>query len=253
MSETFKTTPPPEPGAFRSEKPERDDPARLGDLFGSWEETRRFRSLLVKSSLLLMVCAALVALAYFFVDKPVAYFVQEHHLDQYRLLKWLTYTPIFFEALAPFAMVAIVLLLAWRPLSRWQWTILAFSVNLMITLIFKDHLKYVFGRYWPSTWIDNNPSLIQDGAYGFHPFHEGVIYGSFPSGHTARILAVVSVLWIAYPQGRWLWFLLAASVVVGLLGMNYHFVGDVIGGFAVGTVTGMYTAHFFKLDRPEFS
>ncbi len=60
---------------------------------------------------------------------------------------------------------------------------------------------YVFGRDWPETWIDNNPSLIRDGAYGFHPFHGNSAYGSFPSGHTARTLAVAAVVWIAYLAG----------------------------------------------------
>ena len=31
-------------------------------------------------------------------------------------------------------------------------------------------LAYAFGRYWPDTWVHDNPSLIRDGAYGFHPF-----------------------------------------------------------------------------------
>ena len=28
-------------------------------------------------------------------------------------------------------------------------------------------MKYAFGRLWPETWVDNNPSWIHDGAYGF--------------------------------------------------------------------------------------
>jgi membrane-associated phospholipid phosphatase len=115
----------------------------------------------------------------------------------------------------------------------------------MLTYALGEQLKHVFGRYWPETWSHDNPSLIRDGAYGFHPFHGGDAYGSFPSGHTARTVAVVSVFWLAYPKTRLLCLLLAASVMVDLVGMNYHFVGDTIGGAGLGAVTGMYTAHFF--------
>jgi membrane-associated phospholipid phosphatase len=125
----------------------------------------------------------------------------------------------------------------------------AAAVNLYITLVFKDHLKFAFGRYWPDTWLKTpNPSLVQDGAYGFHPFHGGEAFDSFPSGHTARIFAILSVVWIAAPRWRWLCVLGCGSVIVGLVGMNYHFVGDVIGGAGLGTITGMYAAHFFQLD-----
>jgi len=198
---------------------------------------------------ILFVCGGLVVLAYFFVDRPVAYFVQQHHLDTYGFLKWMTYTPILCEAIAPIVLVAALIVMAWHPLTRWQRTLLAISVNLLLTIALKDHLKYLFGRYWPGTWINDNPSFLQNGAYGFHPFHGGAAYASFPSGHTARICAVVSVIWIAYPRWRWLCLLLAVSVMIGLVGMNYHFVGDVIAGGGLGMITGLYVTHFFQLDK----
>jgi membrane-associated phospholipid phosphatase len=61
-------------------------------------------------------------------------------------------------------------------------------------------------------------------------------------------VAVVSVLWVAYPRAWPLWAAAAGSVMVGLVGMNYHFVGDVIAGAVLGTVTGMYTGRFLGLS-----
>jgi membrane-associated phospholipid phosphatase len=129
------------------------------------------------------------------------------------------------------------------PLARFQKVCFAASISIMVTAAFLGSLKGVFGRYWPDTWIDNNPSLIRDGAYGFHPFHAGSAYDSFPSGHTGRTLAVTSVFWIAYPRWRWASALVSASVAVGLVGMNYHFVGDTIGGGFLGSILGAYTSH----------
>jgi membrane-associated phospholipid phosphatase len=120
-------------------------------------------------------------------------------------------------------------------------------ISLVLADQFRVSLAYVFGRYWPETWIHNNPSLIGNGAYGFHPFHDGIVYGSFPSGHTARTLAAASVAWIAYPRGRWACVLAAVAVAVGLIGMDYHFVGDVIAGGFVGGIVGAYVACGFGL------
>ena len=52
------------------------------------------RSPLCRSSLLaILVCAALVTLCYFVVDRPVAFFVHEHNYSQSTILRWVTYAP----------------------------------------------------------------------------------------------------------------------------------------------------------------
>ena len=206
-----------------------------------------FKTLLARSATALVACALLVALCYFFVDRPVALFVHDHRLNRFELLRWLTYSPIVLEGMALIVLVLGAARLAWGPFSRVERTLFAAAVSLAVALAFKNSLKVAFGRYWPDTWVGNNPSLLQDGAYGFHPFHTGAAYESFPSGHTTRIVAVMAVAWVAFPGGRWLWVLACGSVVVGLLGMNYHFVGDVVAGAFVGSVTGRYAAHFFRL------
>lgn len=204
------------------------------------------KELLVRSLLALLVCAALVTVAYYWIDRPVAFFVHDHHinrylfLNRYLVLKWLTHIPEALVVAAPVVMVLCAVQMAARPLNRFQKVCFAASVNIMIAAAFMQALKGVFGRYWPETWINNNPSLIQSGAYGFHFWHFGTAFDSFPSGHTARTLAVVSVFWIAYPRWRWLCVLVGILVVAGLVGMNYHFVGDTIGGAFLGSILGAY-------------
>jgi membrane-associated phospholipid phosphatase len=213
-----------------------------------------YRRLLGRSLLALAVYAALVALCYFFVDRPVAFFVHDHGLRrQYPELKWPTYPPPIVQTWTPVVLAALLARRAWGPLRRWEQTLLAACVSLVLADQCKDTLKEVFGRYWPSTWIDDNPSLIGDGAYGFHPFHHGVAYASFPSGHTARTLGFTTVVWVAYPRWRWLCVVASALVAVGLVGMNYHFVGDVIAGGFVGALVGVYTAHGFGLAQPPIA
>jgi membrane-associated phospholipid phosphatase len=206
-----------------------------------------YQALLRRAVVALLLCAVLVTVCYFFVDRPVALFVHDQHFNRFEALKWLTYSPIVLEAVAPVVLVLAVVRLAWGPLTRLESTLFCAAVNLMVTLGLKNGLKVAFGRYWPETWTHDNPSLIGDGAYGFHPFHTGPAYESFPSGHTARIVAVFAVVWVAYPRWRWLCVLACGSVAVGLVGMDYHFVGDVVAGAFLGSVTGMYASHFFHL------
>ena len=41
------------------------------------------------------------------------------------------------------------------------------------------------------------------------------------------------------------------AVAVGLLGMDYHFVGDVIAGGFVGGIVGTYTARCARIAAPR--
>ena len=52
-----------------------------------------FSRLLRGTLVALFVCAALVLLCYFFVDRPVAFYVHNHGFADDRVLKWLTYLP----------------------------------------------------------------------------------------------------------------------------------------------------------------
>jgi membrane-associated phospholipid phosphatase len=115
-------------------------------------------------------------------------------------------------------------------------------VSLIVADQFRESLGDICGRYWPETWHDNNPSLIGTGAYGFHPFKVGDDTGSFPSGHAARIVGFVSVFWLAMPRGRWLYAMIALPMLVALIAMNYHFVGDVVAGSVLGAIVGTWAA-----------
>jgi membrane-associated phospholipid phosphatase len=52
------------------------------------------------------------------------------------------------------------------------------------------------------------------------------------------ICAVTSVLWIYYPRFRALYALVIATVAIGLIGADYHFLSDIIAGSLLGTITG---------------
>ena len=208
------------------------------------------RRLVERSLTAVVIGAAAITLSYFFVDRPVAYAVNDNALPSHPVFEWLTLPPPYFQSWAPAVITLVILRRAWGPFRRWERTLLAAAVGVVLADQFRESLGYLFGRYWPGTWTHDNPSLLKDGAYGFHPFHSGPWYGSFPSGHTARTLAPAAVVWVAYPAWRWAAALASAAVAVGLIGMDYHFVGDVIGGGVVGGLVGAWAARLGGVRPP---
>ena len=58
---------------------------------------------------------------------------------------------------------------------------------------------------------------------------------------------MLSILWLSRPRWRWLYAAVGGLVCVALVGLNYHFVGDVIAGAVLGSVTGFYATRLFRL------
>ena len=197
---------------------------------------------LVKTFVILAIGCGLVALCYVFVDRPLARFVEVHQFPKIAWLKWVTLPPPILQSWAPAVLCLLMVRRAWGPWRLWERTLLAASVGMILADQFRESLALVAGRTWPDTWIDHNPSYLGDGVFGFHPFHGGEGYASFPSGHEARTLALVLPVWIAYPAWRWFCIVAATLVAIGLAGMNYHFMGDILAGGFVGGIVGYYTA-----------
>src|SRR5262245_31402862 len=128
----------------------------------------KFGQLLGRTFIALAGGATVVVVCYFFIDRPVAAWVHQDDLPRERLFAWLTYPPPILQAWAPVALVVIMIRRTWGPLQRWEQTCLAACIALVLADQFKETLAYAFGRYWPDTWIDNNPSYLRNGAYGFH-------------------------------------------------------------------------------------
>ena len=189
----------------------------------------------------LAITAGGVIASYLWLDQPIAFFVHRNVADK-TIFVWLQRIPVMFLLLSFF-------FLAWcglstlmdRPFSRVQSVGLACSISFIATNFINNQLKYLFGRTWPDTWIENNPSLIQNGVFGFNPFHGGLGFASFPSAHAAGVCSVMAVLWWSYPNWRPIYASCVAAVAIGLIGANYHFLSDVLGGMFVGSFAGYIT------------
>ena len=119
---------------------------------------------------------------------------------------------------------------------------LRLSLAVLAATAAKDELKWLFGRPWPEAWL-------KYGIYAFHPFATGGLYGGFPSGHTAYVSAPLGVLWALRPAGRALYAAIILAVMLGLVGADYHFVSDVLGGLLTGTFCAWGTLALLGPER----
>lgn len=204
----------------------------------------------LKNGLLaLIICSILVVTCYYWVDKPVAFWAQAHQLRNYRFLVWFTHIPELFTGLTCFLLLVLVIRFCYNKWKHHDETLLVFMASLIIADFVHSPLKIIFGRYWPSTWINNNPSLLRDHVYGFNWFHYGSEYASFPSGHTCVTVAIMAMLWLFYPHLRVLAVIITLLVAMGLIGLYYHFVSDVIAGGFLGGIVAYYVALYYKALR----
>ena len=198
-------------------------------------------SRLLKRTLVAFVVFSLsFVICYFFLDRPIAEFSYRQNFARFEWLKWMTYPPPIVQSWSPLVIVGLMVRRAWGAWSKFEWTLLVSLLSVILADQFRESLQIAFGRNWPETWIDKNPSLIGTGAYGFHFFAGDEEFGSFPSGHAARTLAFFTPWWIAYPKGRWIYGTISLMICLALIGMNYHFLGDVIEGAFLGALVGVW-------------
>src|SRR5438046_7302896 len=205
-----------------------------------------YRALLRRSLIATGIFVLTVLICYFWIDRPVAFFVYDHHINRIEVFRWLTYPPPEVQNWSALVLTLLIIRRAWGPFLRWQKVLLVACISLIVGDDFRISLGDVFGRYWPETWTHDNPSLIGTGMYGFHPFQRGDDIGSFPSGHACRILAFATVWLIAMPHNRTVplvVIVLCAPMLVSLVAMNYPFVRDVSAGVVLGGLMSTYAAH----------
>jgi membrane-associated phospholipid phosphatase len=201
-----------------------------------------------------IACAVLTLLSIGFVDRAVSTW-SHATLHQPAPFEWLTHIidPFVPAASIGLAAIATAAVFGWRPGPVGR-TIVALCIAVLVATVLKEELKFLFGRTWPETWIANNPSWIKDGIYRFEPLHGGRGWASFPSGHMTTITAPCTVLWMLAPRiWRWLWVALILAVAIGLVGSDFHFVGDMIAGTFLGWACGIGAVALTRglVNQPE--
>jgi lipid A 4'-phosphatase len=202
--------------------------------------------------------AAAVALvtisAILWIDRPIALFMHQHPewKPAAETVQRLGFgTPY----LIAFSMAFIVLrwggllprLQPWADRMREAALLPAFLLaSVAASGLVVDLLKVVFGRTRPKL-------LFADGTYDFGWLGLAADYWSFPSGHTAVVAALATVLWCLWPRHVLFYVTLASVVAASRVVTGAHYLSDVmVGGFVAVLVTRAVAIGFtrFRLKLP---
>lgn len=118
------------------------------------------------------------------------------------------------------------------------------ATTLPVSYILKNFFKFMFGRTSPRSWIIHHKPLLFD---WFH--RQGS--GSFPSGHMAVFVALGIAVLIYYPKYRRPVMAFLIILGISLIGTDYHFLSDVIGGAYLGYITTYFFNYLFRRIRSE--
>lgn len=188
------------------------------------------------------------------IDRPVASYMSTH-TRPLGLLRWTVELHRWADEVSLVVIVSCALLAAATPRHRPRRagptaTLFLTACTVIVTRAVKDQLQLAFGRTWPETWVDDNPSFIRDHVFRFDFFRGGEGFSSFPSGTTATITAMFAVLWFWHPRGRIVYATVIGLVVATLITSDFHFVSDIIAGGFIGMSAGWFAIELWDAWGP---
>jgi membrane-associated phospholipid phosphatase len=192
-----------------------------------------------------LVSLVLTLLSIFFLDQPIAAFVQKAGgrssavLQQgTSFLEVISGFPISKYALT-FALLAVGLVLfAWKFTRSAAWILLFVGCAQFVTRIAAGTLKNVFERLRPF-------EVIQAGNWDWK-FFDG--HGnSFPSGHAAHFWGLFFPLAFLFPRYRIPLLLIPLFISVARVGVNDHWCSDVLGSIAIAAAITLFFIWIFRM------
>ena len=191
--------------------------------------------------------AILIVISIGVVDRPLALFLHSRDPDLRSLFEFTGRLGLTYGYLSVFGLAFIAL--RWGGLlprlQRFAAPMRALSaipaflfLSIAASGVIVDVLKVVFGRARPKL-------LFASDVYGFtwlgwHPDH-----WSFPSGHSATIVALMTALWYLWPR-HLLFYILTATIVAGSrVVVGAHYLGDTLAGALIAVLTTRYVTQIF--------
>lgn len=181
----------------------------------------------------------LIILSYYYLDLRIAHFVYEQQWFKISILKKLVYIPTIIVFIIPFIYLLYVIRFISHKITYFDQALLAMANSTVIAIFLKDFLKVIFGRY-------SVKSLLTTGHYGFYFLH-GSSESAFPSGHAIITFAALISLWLSLPKFRLIYFVIALIMTFDLLGLNAHFLSDIIAAAILAWIIGYSTARISRI------
>lgn len=196
---------------------------------------KAFHSSVARSTLVVAATVALIVISISQIDRPVALFLQSRDPDFRELFELIGRLGFSHGYLMAFGLAFFVLhwggsLPRLRPFAHSMRALSAIPAFLLLSIaasgIAVDILKPILGRPRPKL-------LFHSGVYDFawielHPDH-----WSFPSGHCATIVALMTALWFLWPQHILFYILFAMIVSLSRVAVGAHYLSDVAAGALV--------------------
>ncbi len=168
------------------------------------------------------------------------------HAESFRLLNGYHNVPAngFFRYVTHLGDGIFILALAavFAIFKRYQWSI-GVVAGYLLSGIFAQLGKKLLNLPRPLTYFENlNESIYQVPGVNTHAM------GSFPSGHTTSVFALMVYLVLALPPGKYKWLLVLAAILVGYsrIYLSQHFPVDVWAGALIGSICGIVVFIWLK-------
>ena len=101
-----------------------------------------YRNLLRRSLIVTGSCVLAVVICYFWVDRSVAFFVYDHHINRIEVFRWLTYPPPEVQNWSALVLTILIVRRAWGPFLRWQKVLLVACISVIVADDFRISLGF---------------------------------------------------------------------------------------------------------------
>lgn len=176
-----------------------------------------------------------------FFDRSLSLYIFYKNIKNDYIPNYITVESIY-HFIIPLDLILIFLLPTKPKFGKKYCLIIYFVLITVLTDLIKTYLKIVFGRDWPDP--SSNPgkygSLIGDNEFGFHFLHSISWQGSFPSGHATFITVTSLTTYLITEKLKYFWIAVIVIMIVCILILNFHFLGDCLGGIALGVLMSYY-------------
>jgi membrane-associated phospholipid phosphatase len=208
---------------------------------------RAYGSPAVRLAFLSAATTLLVAISILAADRPLAFFFHARDHDLRSLFDFTGRLGLTYGYLTVFGLAFVAL--HWGGvlprLQQFALPLRAISgvpaflfLSIAASGIVVDVLKVFFGRTRPKL-------LFQSDLYGFTWLSWRSDHWSFPSGHSATIVALVTALWFLWPQHLLFYVLVATIVCMSRVVVGAHYLGDILAGSLIAVLTTLFTAQVF--------
>lgn len=192
-----------------------------------------------------VVAVVLTLLSIFFLDQPIAAFVQRvggrSSVILQRgtsFLEVISGFPINRFALSYALLAAAAILFVWKATRSAAWMLLFIGCAQFVTRITAGTLKNVFERLRPF-------EVIQAGDWDWKFF--GGQGNSFPSGHGAHFWGLFFPLAFLFPRYRIPFLIIPLFISVARVGLNDHWCSDVLGSAALAAAITLLFIWIFRM------